>query len=452
VAAALVHSQPAQACGACIHAPQDESTQVTGHRMIFATSKTQTTLYDQIEYSGNPESFSWVLPIHGQVDVGLSADAMFAFLGSLTSVQVQPPPIQCPPPPDGCQYYGGAEDGAGAGAGGGGGGTTTQSVTVISQKVVGPYETVQLQANDPNALEDWLAQHGYAVKDDLKPVIAAYQQEGFGFLAMKLVPGQGVKAMRPVRVTSKGAAMTLPLRMVAGGTGVTTAVTLWIVAEGRYQTVEPDFPNLTFNPDALVFHYEDYSSNYEVLLQGLFEASNGLGWLTQSAAPFDEAGFVNNVKTVVQNEPMNVDWGDPANNVSPLDSATEDLDTLFAGLDPGSVWLTRMKAELSREAFKKDLEIEAEPTQSQVSRVFQAKYADGPVPKCPDYSWCTNNGQNGGQFTGVGQQKGPYVNGKGNCSVERGTGRDDGAAALLAAVGLAAAGVSMRRRRNRVAD
>src|SRR4051794_425408 len=79
--AALLASRDVSACGACF-VPPDEDTLVTGHRMIFSTSMTQTTLYDQIEYAGSPTEFSWVLPIHGQVKVGLSADAMFAFLGA----------------------------------------------------------------------------------------------------------------------------------------------------------------------------------------------------------------------------------------------------------------------------------------------------------------------------------------------------------------------------------
>ena len=43
--------------------------------------------------------------------------------------------------------------------------------------------------------------------------IDAYVAEGSDFLVMKLVPGQGVDSMRPVRVTSPGAGLTLPLRM-----------------------------------------------------------------------------------------------------------------------------------------------------------------------------------------------------------------------------------------------
>ena len=87
-------SPPAHACGGCV-VPPDTNTQVTGHRMILAASKTQTTLYDQIEYSGEPESFAWFLPIKGQVDIGLSADAMLALLADYSRVGAFPPPVAC---------------------------------------------------------------------------------------------------------------------------------------------------------------------------------------------------------------------------------------------------------------------------------------------------------------------------------------------------------------------
>src|SRR3712207_7575453 len=47
-------------------------------------------------------------------------------------------------------------------------------VTVVHQGTVGPYETVTLHANVPNALPDWLTTHGYAIDDDIAPILAAY--------------------------------------------------------------------------------------------------------------------------------------------------------------------------------------------------------------------------------------------------------------------------------------
>src|SRR5262245_18688217 len=77
---AFADARDAQACGGCF-VPQEEATQVTGHRMVLSVSPTETTLWDQIEYSGNPTEFAWVLPTKGLVDIGLSSDVMFAFVG-----------------------------------------------------------------------------------------------------------------------------------------------------------------------------------------------------------------------------------------------------------------------------------------------------------------------------------------------------------------------------------
>src|SRR4051812_13765091 len=95
----------AAACGGCAP-PLGESTLVTGHRMLLSVSQTSTTLWDQIDYSGSPSSFAWVLPIKGQVDIGLSSDAVFAALSDSTATYVAPPPLNCPPPPW-CYAWGG---------------------------------------------------------------------------------------------------------------------------------------------------------------------------------------------------------------------------------------------------------------------------------------------------------------------------------------------------------
>ena len=97
--ALMAPQREAQACGACF-VPPDENTQVTGHRMIFATSMQQTTLYDQIKYTGAPGQFAWVLPIVGEVKVGLSSDVMFNVLDGMTQTTIEaPPPEPAKPEP-----------------------------------------------------------------------------------------------------------------------------------------------------------------------------------------------------------------------------------------------------------------------------------------------------------------------------------------------------------------
>ncbi len=361
--------RPASACGGCFTS-QTENTQVSGHRMILSTAMDKTTLWDQITYSGSPESFAWVLPIKGTVDVGLSSDALFQVLDQLTAVTVVSPPI-CP---NTCGPGGGVNSppsGAGGGEFDADGG-----VEVLKQEVVGPYETVQLSASDPAALALWLTSHGYNVPEDVQPVIDQYVDANFDFLALKLVPGEGVSSMRPVRITSPGAGPSLPLRMVAAGTGAVTPIRLWVFGEGRHEPA--NFPSFTISQDEIVWDWGTSSSNYSVLRKARFEDSGGFAWLTDYASPW--------YPWVLQDW---LSWGDAlasyanADGTQAAENLQADMDLLHGGIDSGSLWVTGMSAELSRKALANDLAVNASLEQASVPNVLFAEKTVGTPPEPP---------------------------------------------------------------------
>ena len=131
---------------------------------------------------------------------------------SLTATQIVPPEPNCPPPPDAVAT---ALERRQASPRRRGSPTRAAERDGDEAENVGPYATVQLHSTDPSALNNWLAQNGFNIPADVTPVIDQYVTEGFDFLAMKLLPNQGVQAMRPVRVTTPGASLSLPLRMAA---------------------------------------------------------------------------------------------------------------------------------------------------------------------------------------------------------------------------------------------
>src|SRR5689334_12687596 len=99
-ASPLVLPRDAHACGGCYHLPSlTENTVVTGHRMALSVSKTQTVLWDQIQYDGKPTDFAWVLPVKKGAYVEVSTDAWFEALDAATTVHVTSPPLDCPPAP-----------------------------------------------------------------------------------------------------------------------------------------------------------------------------------------------------------------------------------------------------------------------------------------------------------------------------------------------------------------
>src|SRR5580700_7309361 len=95
---AVARERDAAACGGCFHPPTQTVSDITDERMLLSVSTLQSTLYDQLRYTGSPSNFAWVLPIHGTVDVGLSADVLFDSVDVLTTTQIVPPEPNCPSP------------------------------------------------------------------------------------------------------------------------------------------------------------------------------------------------------------------------------------------------------------------------------------------------------------------------------------------------------------------
>lgn len=431
-AAPLCWTEVAHACGGCF-VSQSESTQVTGHRMALSVSRAQTTLWDQITYDGDPSEFAWVLPIKGQVQIGLSSDLLFEVLESETQVVVSSPTINCPPPNCPNDAAGFGATGASTGSGGG--------VTVIAQEVVGPYETVQLEATDPLALNNWLEAHGYNIPTEIEPVVSSYVEEGFGFLALRLVPGQGIDSMKPVRVTSPGASPTLPLRMVAAGTGARTPITLWVLGEGRYEPQNFGFETISANE--LVWNWDTSSSNYAQRRQEIFDADGGSRWLLEAG---EQKGMwmFDQLLGTAQYDPAGSGYADEMGQGA-VEAAEEDVATLVAGIDSGSLWVTRISADLAREALGSDLRLQASTTQQPVERFLTVENTVGTPPSCPAQPSCDD----GSPFPGFVDWE---ASGDGDGESTRGCGFAPAPArgGELALVGLAGiAAVLVRRRRAR---
>ncbi len=204
-------------------------------------------------------------------------------VNQLTEATVlQPSPPTCYIPPQ-CLDEAEADDSGASDESGGDG------VSILAQAQVGPYDMVQLESSDGSALTQWLTAHGYQIPASTKPIIDACVTQGFNLLALKLVPGVGVQSMQPVRVTSQGAAPSLPLRMVAVGTGPTTGITVWVVADGRWAPTS--FPTFTIDPSEIVWDWTTSSSNYETLRLAREASYMGSGLQIESSLELNQGGI-----------------------------------------------------------------------------------------------------------------------------------------------------------------
>jgi hypothetical protein len=402
----LAGERPAAACGGCFHPPTQTVSDITDERMLLSVSTEQSTLYDQLRYTGSPTSFAWVLPIRGTVDVGLSADVLFDSIDVLTETQIIPPEPNCPSP----NCFLSAVPGAAANSGSAGA-DAGSVVTVLKQENVGPYATVQLASTDSGALEAWLAQNGYNITADVAPVIAEYITEGFDFLAMKLLPNQGVQAMRPVRVTTPGASLSLPLRMAAVGTGPEVGITIWVVADGRYEP--QNFPFFHIDDSALVWDFAMSQSNYTTLRVQNEANLMGKGWEIESSISLNEQTITNVIlsggqyygggfggPTAAPADPsldyLSVPGGADAGaeggaGQTAEEVRTADVNALFVGITGPNVRVTRIRSDILHSAMTADFVLQASADQSELSNVRNVTQSVNLV--CPIYNGCSVVGQ-----------------------------------------------------------
>jgi hypothetical protein len=284
-------------------------------------------------------------------------------------------------------------------------------VTVLKQENVGPYATVQLHSTDSSALDNWLAQNGYNVAADVAPVIAEYITEGFDFLAMKLLPNQGVQAMRPVRVTTPGASLSLPLRMAAVGTGVTVGITIWVVSDGRYEP--QNFPFFHIDDSALVWDFSTSSSNYTALRQQDEAQYKGKGWEIESSITLNEqlitsvilsggqyygGGYGGGIAAPAEDPSLDylpvgdpdagVDGGDDGGATETAEEVrTDDVTALFAGMAGPNVRVTRIRSDIAHAAMTADFVLQASADQSELSNVRNVTRSVNLT--CPVYNGCS---------------------------------------------------------------
>lgn len=425
IAALWLEAASAWACGGCFAPPSLEVSEVTGHRMAFSISEARTVLWDQFEYSGEPEEFSWVLPVRAGAYVEVGSPDFLESLDAVTTTRVSAPPVSCPSSSSGCGcpigMMSASDESASLQVDDG------SRVTVVSRETVGPYETVILRSEDPTALQDWLTSNGYVIPPDIDPIVTAYVEEGYDFLALRLSPGLGVQQMQPVRVVTPEGEPVLPLRMVAAGVGANVAITLFVIGEQRYGM--PDLVEQVIDEKDLVWNFNTSESNIDDLRQEAFDEMLGFAYIVSFAdrgvlnAPlrgpqgqtayfnkqgdfqsyltlanlyFGDAGFsgsqcssalsaLTRTNYVVDCEP-----GECLASQIPATSLTcrnkDDISAALIGMRPAATWLMRFDMNLPRRALDHDCTLVPSPSVTTVSPWLQAEQQQGdPCPGANAY-------------------------------------------------------------------
>src|SRR5712691_739431 len=223
VLVSLVQPGPAAACGGffCTTVPVDQSAE----RIIFAMDQGQVTTWVQINYSGSPDNFAWVLPVPNVPKLAPGTMATFNELDRQTA------PVFIPPPAPACLQRRIPLAAPAASAG------RADGVTVLDSGQVGPFDYAVITSPDAQDMVSWLRDNGYRIDTSMEPLVQVYTDEGMVFLAMKLQPGKGVTDISPIRLQYDSNQPMIPLRLTAVAAQPKKGVLTSVFASGRTASV-----------------------------------------------------------------------------------------------------------------------------------------------------------------------------------------------------------------------
>jgi len=276
----------AHACGGtfCDAGPTVGPTSVmpvdqTGENVMFVVAEGQVEAHIQIQYTGDPERFAWIVPVMAEPTVEVGSDLLFTELLDSTV-----PTFTVFPRSENC---GGTVDLGGGGGGGGGGGDDDggggcgasgpgepladfnddeppidgdhDDPVVRGRELAGSFEYVVLEGGSVSGIVNWLDENGFAQDDDAPPILQEYIDDGFLFVAFKLRSGHGVDQIHPIVLRYPGNEACVPLRLTRIAARDDMGVRTFFLGHDR--VTPTNFRHVQLNP--VKFDWNSPGANYE---------------------------------------------------------------------------------------------------------------------------------------------------------------------------------------------
>jgi hypothetical protein len=230
VAAAMVLApRPAAAC-ACGAVISNSTAAVNAETALITWDGTRETIDMVLLLKGEAADAAWIMPVPQGTVVSLGDRTVFGKLITATAPRVEKQYTFWP-------SFGLAGNSAVSGAKAPGGLSVTTSE-------VGPFTVSTLSGTDPEAVNTWLADHGYPTKPALTATFAEYLADGWSIDAVKLTSpgGQLAGSLDPLRMTFTTSAPVYPIKLSNFAKDV-QAVTLYVAAAHRMEITREASPS-----------------------------------------------------------------------------------------------------------------------------------------------------------------------------------------------------------------
>ncbi len=294
----LASPRLAEACG-CF-APPDPAVPViqAGERILFAHQNGQVIAQIQIQYSGQPGDFGWLLPLPsvpmnkmGQPGIDIGVDELFSQLTTTTQPKYRLNRVY-----EMCGSGIGPEDSPQAntdlanGAGGAAPGSPGPGMgPLVVQSTVGPYDFAILKADSQDDMLNWLMTNRYFVPSGTDSVLGPYIRPGAYFLALKLQTGLSAGDLQPVVLNYQSDLPMIPIILTSVAATPNMGIQVWMLGDGR--AIPRNYYHTIIN-DAQINWFTAGQNYNDVIIQAVGEANGKHSFVTEYAG---SSGVMRNV-------------------------------------------------------------------------------------------------------------------------------------------------------------
>jgi MYXO-CTERM domain-containing protein len=283
----------AQACGGTFcdsgaPMPVDQS----GENILFVIEQDYIEAHIQIQYTGDPEKFGWVIPLQSEPDPGSivpGSELLFrnVLAGTVPAYGFTTQRDECSLPQGDANdgFSTGAAGGTGGGDDGAGDSAGDPGVQVLSMQQVGSFEVSVIQGTDASAIVQWLDDNGYQQDPESEPIIEEYIAEGHVFAAVKLTDGAGLGEIHPIAFRFRSSEPCVPLRLTRIAAVEDMEIRTFFLGDAR--TVPRNYRHVVVND--LKLDWPNFAGNYKeaITLAVDAESADGRAFVTEYAGPSD---------------------------------------------------------------------------------------------------------------------------------------------------------------------
>jgi len=276
----LFISTKAFACGGffCQLTPINQAAE----QIVFRQQGSEITAMVQIQFEGEAEDFSWVVPVPSTPTYKVGSNQVFTDLDLVTRPQfrLQQNGSQCASD-DFIAFPTAIADADGSVA------ESADGVVVEDVQDVGGYTVTLISGEDAQSVSDWLIENDYDLTSRGQELLTPYVEDGMKFVAVKLQQNRGLGSIQPLIMTYQSDKPVVPIRLTAVAAIEDMGVQVWLLGDGRavpenYLHVIPNYTRLDWFSANGANAYPSYQS----LITEAMNEAGGQGFATDYAGRF----------------------------------------------------------------------------------------------------------------------------------------------------------------------